>query len=36
MPGTEKKVSMMNEPVMRPAAAGPTTVATGISAFFRT
>jgi len=36
MPGTEKNVSMMKEPVMRPAAAGPTTVATGIIAFLRT
>jgi hypothetical protein len=27
---------MMNEPVMSPAAAGPTTVATGIIAFFST
>ena len=36
MPGTEKNVSMMNEPVMRPAVAGPTTVATGIIAFFST
>src|ERR671936_356089 len=36
MPGTLKMPSMMIEPVMRPAVAGPTIVAIGIIAFFMT
>ena len=35
-PGTEKSVSITNEPVTSPAVIGPNTVQTGIMAFLST